>query len=284
MPSFSAILSRGLRFARADDKGRRIRDLHDYLMAEARIRAGMLRLVRHRGADSIELRNGLVIADVDDEVDRTFKAVWIRRDYSPPGFEIGPEDVIVDIGAHVGVFAIYAAHRARAGRVLSFEPLPTSFERLRRNLASNRLENVTARNVAIAAAAGSRTFHSREGMSMGSSLFAENLGHGPGAASTCTVPCISLEDAFREHNVEVCDLLKLDCELAEHEILGAAPAHLWPRIRRIAMEYHTAGPQRSAESLTRLLTERGFRVRYVPFSRKGTTGLLYAWRQAATGS
>jgi FkbM family methyltransferase len=60
-----------------------------------------------------------------------------------------PGDVFIDVGAHIGLFSILAAHlTGRSGRVVAFEPYPGSRERLRRladrNELGERIEIVAA--------------------------------------------------------------------------------------------------------------------------------------------
>lgn len=61
-----------------------------------------------------------------------------------------PEDTLVDIGANVGMYTIYAA-RMRRVRVFAFEPEAQNFATLNRNIYLNQLsELVTAYPVALA--------------------------------------------------------------------------------------------------------------------------------------
>jgi FkbM family methyltransferase len=63
---------------------------------------------------------------------------------------LGGEDVLWDIGANVGVFALYAA-AARAVRVLAFEPSAPNFFVLTRNVQLNALsERITPYCLAVA--------------------------------------------------------------------------------------------------------------------------------------
>jgi FkbM family methyltransferase len=70
----------------------------------------------------------------------------------------------LDVGAYIGFYSILAAHANPASRVLAFEPLPTAFARLRRNIALNGLSNVACFESAIADRDGNADFfHSPTG-------------------------------------------------------------------------------------------------------------------------
>jgi predicted RNA methylase len=57
---------------------------------------------------------------------------------------IQPGEVFYDLGANIGLFSLMAARLVGAsGEVYSFEPDPVNAARLRRNVAQNRLTNVT---------------------------------------------------------------------------------------------------------------------------------------------
>ena len=57
---------------------------------------------------------------------------------------IKENDIIIDVGAHVGFFSIYAAKKASKGMVYAFEPSQESFRNLQRNIKLNNLDNVIA--------------------------------------------------------------------------------------------------------------------------------------------
>jgi FkbM family methyltransferase len=65
---------------------------------------------------------------------------------------IFPNDTVIDIGAHIGVFSVLFSNWAGShGKVFSFEPEPGNLALLRRNLKYNQCENVEV----IPAAVGS---------------------------------------------------------------------------------------------------------------------------------
>ena len=52
------------------------------------------------------------------------------------------DDVVVDVGAHVGIFTLKAAREAEDGLIVAVEPDPGNFRLLVRNIRANGLENV----------------------------------------------------------------------------------------------------------------------------------------------
>jgi len=88
---------------------------------------------------------------------------WAIRDVLEGEYECGFDGVdldILDIGANVGSFALWAAARWPGSRVTSYEPHPGTFEYLRRNIGLRR--DIIPVNAALFP--GSRTtatFHSR---------------------------------------------------------------------------------------------------------------------------
>jgi FkbM family methyltransferase len=50
---------------------------------------------------------------------------------------IDPDDVVFDIGAHIGTYTCFGARKATDGRMIAFEPHPTNIRRLKQNIAVN---------------------------------------------------------------------------------------------------------------------------------------------------
>ena len=62
-------------------------------------------------------------------------------------YSLRPGDVVLDLGAHVGTFAIYAAKQVGpTGRVIAFEPSGNNFRLLEQNVLLNGLDNVDLLN------------------------------------------------------------------------------------------------------------------------------------------
>jgi FkbM family methyltransferase len=60
------------------------------------------------------------------------------------------DDVVIDVGAHVGAFSVMTAKRLKNGLVISFEPNPDIYRLLKFNVYLNGLRNVIPLNVALA--------------------------------------------------------------------------------------------------------------------------------------
>jgi FkbM family methyltransferase len=238
-----------------------------------------LPIVKRRSESEIRLRNGIVITNVDPDISRAFDEVWIQRDYTPRHFHIGERDIVIDIGAHVGLFTLYASRKASHGQVFSYEPSSSTFALLQQNLRRNGARNVVAENVAVAGQNEERTLFVSIDHRMGSSLYEENItSESPLTPQPETVRCVTLNHIFNSNNIKICDFLKMDSERAEYEILRNARPSVLRQIRRIAMEYHVVDNDDNPEMLKRLLESQGFIVRYYPFTATNKRGMLFARR------
>jgi FkbM family methyltransferase len=180
-----------------------------------------------------------------------------REDYTKGGFSLHETDTVIDIGANIGAFAVYAARQVPRGRVIAFEPASDNYEQLARNAALNHLTNLTPLRAAVAGRAGVITLYRGEG----SGVHSTTEGHLAACTGTEEVEAMSLEDVFNRYRIDRCQLLKLNCEGAEYEILYSAPDSVLAKIKRIAMEYHAKENKRQkANEMVSFLRQHGFEV------------------------
>jgi FkbM family methyltransferase len=62
---------------------------------------------------------------------------------------VQPDDIVWDVGANIGIYAVLLGRAAHRGHVVSFEPVPETRERLVGNVARNGLTNVTIEPLAL---------------------------------------------------------------------------------------------------------------------------------------
>jgi FkbM family methyltransferase len=160
----------------------------------------------------------------------------------PDGF--GRDDVVIDVGSHVGCFAVAALSRG-AGKVVCYEPDPDNFRLLCKNLSRYDFPygRVEVNQAAVSCSGGMMPFR-RGGANTACGHLEDKA---PGELAS--IRCVALDEvlgSFRRVR-----LLKLDCEGAEWDILMGSS--LLPRCREIVAELHTAGRE---AGLTQLVLDR----------------------------
>ena len=194
--------------------------------------------------------------------------VWVDKCYTPPGFEIHDNDLIVDVGAHIGTFSIYAANRAKKGLVYSLEPVTDNFELLQHNIQLNRITNVIPVKKAITKYTGHREIFVQLGDTTMHSFY-----NPKGIARKMRVSTITLADFMRDYSIDHIDFLKMDCEDTEYEILIGCSDRTLNRIRKISFESHPRDGIYNQNMIAKFLKDKGFRVALDP-----SMNIVYASR------
>lgn len=191
-----------------------------------------------------------------------------------PEYQVKAGDVILDVGAHIGDFALLAAHLVGPGKVFAVEPCRATFELLELNIELNRATNVVTTRLALGDRDGiCRLYHSPPGEDWGNSTTHDY------AETSEEVPCRRLATFFEEHGITRVDFAKLNCEGGEFGIiLGATPAVL-RRIDTMLVLYHCDFASGHSEfELVDHLARAGFASTIR--ERSAERGWLIATRQA----
>lgn len=183
---------------------------------------------------------------------KAFWQIFLRRIY-----QVQPTDrVILDLGANIGVFTLYAARCAPEARVFSLEPFPSTFTRLVANIHAHRLDGrVKCLNFAATGTDGPRVIPDAAVPSQRRALASSTNGK-----SGTEVQGKTLTALLDENHLPRVDLLKMDIEGSEYEVLLSTPPAVLARIRRIAMEYHGDCNPYSKRQLFDCLQNAGFAV------------------------
>lgn len=211
---------------------------------------------------TIKLRHGPTFIGADANISFVVAEVYENRVYGPP-----PKGRVLDIGANVGVFSVYAA--ASASEVECFEPFPQNVELARANLERNGITNVEIHAAAVSNHSdGADLFISN--IAAGHLLFDHNI-HGD-LKDKVRVPTVSLAD-FLDRPA---DFVKIDCEGSEGVILSSLRPENFANIAQLAIEYHDNVSSLDHNQIAALLELNGFVVEVVgddsPF------GYIYAHR------
>jgi FkbM family methyltransferase len=180
----------------------------------------------------------------------------IRMDYLQHGIQIGKGDTVIDIGANFGAFSIVAAkHVGKGGRVFSYEPNPSAFARLLKNIQSNELTNIIAYNEAVGKQDGEVTLYLDRNSAF-STAYGKVDGHSPSRLQSIKVKMRSMSSVLREAGGFV-QLLKMDCEGSEYDILQSVSVDEFSAVSQVAMEVHEI-PGFSKTIIPSILTALGF--------------------------
>jgi FkbM family methyltransferase len=140
---------------------------------------------------------------------------------------------VLDIGAHVGYYAMIAALSNPRAKVHAFEPVPPIHARLAVNHRANGLKNLTVHQKGVSDRAGSADINIRFPMvnllSTGSSLeeFAEPLA----SAITARIQLVTVDETLGDTPVV---LIKIDVEGHEPSVLAGA-RHILKRDRPVVI-------------------------------------------------
>jgi len=144
-----------------------------------------------------------------------------------------PGDLFVDIGANIGAYSILAS--VTGAHMISFEPVPATFEAFLDNIHLNRLEtHVDTRSQAVGRASGVLEMIADQDTT-NQALRAED--HYTG--KTIRVPVVTLDEALQN---KMPKLIKIDVEGFETDVLaGAVKTLANPELRAVVMELNGSG-------------------------------------------
>ena len=199
-----------------------------------------------------ETKNGLKIKIRKYSTDlMALTHVWLIEEYKSQNFEIKDNDIIIDVGGHIGLFSLYASQFCKNGLIYSFEPVPENYNLLIDNIQSNDLNQIKSFNLAVSNSNSNVKLYLNDDEA-GHSMFSKS-------SKTITVDSISLQQIFDDNNIENCNFLKLDCEGTEYEILQNLPLSYFDKIEKIIIEYHMADSHPELlENLKKLLISQNY--------------------------
>jgi len=149
-----------------------------------------------------------------------------------PEYVPAEDDVIIDVGAHIGTFALLASSKVPRGKVFAIEASQDTFNMLRINVALNqRNARISAHHLAITDRIGEITLSHDD----------RNWGHTVVTSlskSAETVPCTTLSAFLDQNEIARCQFMKLNCEGAEFPILLSTSASVLQRFETLLVLYH----------------------------------------------
>ena len=148
---------------------------------------------------------------------------WLRN-------TVRPDDVYLDIGAHIGIGALTVGrHMSKGGGrglVIAVEPTPDSAATLRAGTVRNKLTNIIVEETALGAAPGEITLFADERYGDRDAGVRSRFNTGPAVAS---VPVTTADRVLDVINPPRLDVVKIDVEGSELDVISGMRATLTNR-------------------------------------------------------
>ena len=251
-----------------------------------------------------ELPDGSPVAHLNrSETDYAYSEIFVRQAYLRHGITIRDEDCIVDVGARIGLFEVFAGRLARNLRILCFEADPAAFACLSANAEawaaaarclsyehSPACENDSAEAEFFGALRGSSGTRddvaaSREAqLESGNELIAAEigtLGDSPLEVEPKSARHQTVWGAIETEGIDRIDLLKITVQEDELDVLKELSPEHWLRIRQLVVRVDR---RENLESVTALLKQHQYEVLVEDGPSFGESQLsyVYAIRPSAT--
>ena len=174
--------------------------------------------------------------------ENVYKEIWFDHEYSRYGVEVEKNDIVVDCGANVGFFTLYALNKG-AKFVFSIECDDRNIDSLSYNLEGKN-----------------------------ASISKEYVGFGD--------KNVDIEKIFQIINKPFIDFIKIDIEWAEYDLLLNTPDYTMKRINKWVIEVHDLySHYYKIFQIIEKFSKNGFDINLEHVHKDTNLALLYAKRR-----
>lgn len=138
--------------------------------------------------------------------------------------------VIVDLGAHVGIFSIIMSKRYPTAHIYAVEPVPLNGVNLFKNIEENNCKNIKHLCYAVNDGEGNIPLFMHPQNTGSASLFNTH------EFGSFLVPTISIDDLLTKIPHDEIDLMKVDIEGCEYQAFKTFTG--WNKIKHLSIETH----------------------------------------------
>jgi FkbM family methyltransferase len=196
-------------------------------------------------------------------------------------------DLVLDVGAGIGAYSVPLAGYLPQARIHAFEPGPSAFKRLKRNLSLNRLGNITLWEKGLADEPGKLKMNAFPYRDIGLSTFLDSH-HGKETAEAVPVEVTTLDQTF-DNIKEHIGVLKIDVQGFEIKVLKGAASIISNHRPYIIFEhedlnFHDKGQaDKTKKQIKNFFNKTKYQVFYIP--RYGLPLMFPVnWRQSLNGN
>lgn len=164
-----------------------------------------------------EIENSLFWAGINDGWENISLRLWTKL--------VEDADVIFDIGANTGVYALAAKALNKDAKIYAFEPVKRVFEKLEKNVKLNDFD-IFCSDSAASNENGKATIYDTESEHTYSVTVNKNLQNSDVKVIPTEIETVRLDTFIEQNNLTQVDLIKLDVETFEGEVLEGMGKYL----------------------------------------------------------
>jgi len=215
---------------------------------------------KHLRAKQVTVHGHKMFLDAGDSLNLSFDENFEPVETAFIKTQIKEGDTVLDIGANVGYFTLkFARLVGPTGRVYAFEPDPTNFAILQKNIAANGYTNVVLENKAVSNVSGPIQLY------LSDNAADHRIYDSKEATVRQTIPidAVRLDDYFRDRSEKI-DFIKIDTQGADYAVVkGASRLLNVNRHIKITSEFWPYGLEKMGippRAFVSLLRNQGFQV------------------------
>lgn len=207
-----------------------------------------------KGYFEIYMDNNIFLKFYDDPFDDFICSIsgYIKK------YKIKDGDYIIDVGAYVGSFTIYAAKIiGNSGKIIAFEPDKPNFDKLAYNIKLNNLDNVIVINKGLWNENKELEFDSQNNAGSSVVLSKDNI-----KGKVMYYKFVKLDDELKKLNINKVDFIKMDIEGAEIEAIEGCKNILKNNNVNLAIaSYHIRNGEKTYKKLEHILNNLGYKTK-----------------------
>ena len=221
----------------------------------------------------------------DRDIEYIYNEIFPGAAYDHPQIKLPERPTIMDVGANVGLYSIWAARMYRPKTILAFEASPSTFGCLVDNverLISREQTTASCFNLAVSREADRDLVLNQPPWNSGLTTLLDGSKlrwvdelRDKGELITHEVRSTTVSREIAKHRLASVDLLKIDVEGHFIEVLEGLALADTSKVRNIVLEAEYADTLgHSHDSLCAFLRERGYSVE----AKDAAQIMIYAWR------
>ena len=207
----------------------------------------------------VEIDGNKMFLDSGDGLSLSIRGVWEKFETECVKKIIKKGYLVIDVGANIGYYSlIFSKLTGNDGKVFAFEPEPSNFDLLKKNVEINKCQNVVLEQKAISDKKGRIKLYLHEKNSGGHRLYSFDY-----IQRFVEVDVTSLDDYFDQYDSKI-DFIKIDVEGLEVTVMQGMKSLLKnSKDIILVMEFAPSLIKKGGwdpEEYFKILLEQGFRL------------------------